>query len=181
MAERFRFGQQGEPMLATHLILLVSLARQTPCAPVVPSKQDVRVYDCGGTKVGGFVPPATTVIAAEAQVREFVWRHFRSKRQGFISLVRYSKEGDVSKITYYVRPRDNGAWTVQWFGEDHHVNRKAGGLLPAASFHGTASSIERLTVTPSGNEEVLPENVEVPNRDYRLRFRDPAGRVLQEL
>jgi len=94
--------------------------------------------------------------------------------------VRVSKEGDQNMITFYVSPNETGAWIVHWLGETRFVDRRHGKPGKHATTEGSAFSVQRSS--PMGKASVnIPDSVNPPAQDYRLKFMDETGNVNQEL
>ena len=150
----------------------VCAAQTTPCTPAVAINRDVHGYGCGGTKVGGFIPPATSIATAQSEVRAFVWQQYQSRKRAFVNLILYTKEGDLTWTTFYIEPGDEGRWIVIVAEDQYRTNRRKGGFLPKRHSEQTASSVQRHK-EPATNAK--------GSDAYYLELLDTHGAVLQSL
>jgi len=153
-------------------------AAQTPCTAAVAIDRDVYGYECGATKVGGFVSPASTIALAQSEVRAFVWEHYQSKKRAFVSLILQTREGDHTDLTFYIEPGGEGRWVVVVAEEQYQRNRRKGGFLPKRHSEQTAVSVQRVD-SPSSNKE--PATIGKGPKAYYLELLDTQGAVLQRL
>ena len=48
----------------------------------------------------------------DAQIRTFLWEHWRNHRRGRLVEKRYSKEGIPASTTFVIEPNNEGAWSL---------------------------------------------------------------------
>lgn len=49
----------------------------------------------------------------QASIRDFLWRHWRERRLGWLRVINYTMEGAPVRTDYFVEPDSQGHWRVQ--------------------------------------------------------------------
>ena len=57
--------------------------------------------------------PEVERLKVEAQIREFLWRHWSRKRLRPLVATHYNKEGEPTTCTFSVEPEVDGRWVIR--------------------------------------------------------------------
>src|SRR2546430_15438346 len=145
-------------------------------------ERNFKMYERAGPYVLGRETPLVKEIPLmQASARDFLWRHWRERRLGFLTLISFSMEGLPTRLTYFVEPDKDGRWTI-------FIQTKTTllGTRPGSTEHfqneGTsvAYSIERFQLLPDGapSDKRVDAN-EISNAEsYRLVLKDRKGTVI---
>ena len=162
--------------LLTCPLTLGSFANQTKV-------RDLRSYE----KIGPFSIAlnldAQSRIKLEAEVREFVWEHWRERRLGYVTFTKFSKEGEPSTSHLFVEPDEEGVWRVAVKIDRKVVERHGSKRRHRSSTEYIAYALERIEVPTSGLDEpiLLPEIALKKPDLYRLVLKDKDGKALSRL
>src|ERR1700742_528235 len=81
-------------------------------SPQHKNVRDESLYDRAGPYTLELGLAAQARADIEAQVREFLWSHWRQHRLGHVPVTQYSKEGEPSTPFYFVEHDEKGIWHV---------------------------------------------------------------------
>jgi hypothetical protein len=119
----------------------------------------------------------------EGLIREFLWTRWEKRRLAHVSIVQYSLEGLATRAWYYVEPDKGGIWRIT-IDEDitlPALKRDSNEHLREARSY-EAYSLERVEADNNGAGGQLIAEKEVRSPEtYRLRLKDRAGQIIQEL
>jgi hypothetical protein len=145
--------------------------------------RDLRSYEKAGPFSLTLNLDAQSRIKLEAEVRKFVWEHWRERRLGYVTFTKFSKEGEPSTSHLFVEPDEEGVWRVavkidRMVVESHGSKRRH-----RSSTEYIAYALERIEVPTSGLNEpiLLPEIVSKKPDSYRLVLKDKDGKPLSRL
>lgn len=141
--------------------------------------KDLRAYEKSSYTIAINADPAAR-RKLEAKVREFVWEHWHNRRLGFLSVRRYSKEGEPSTSHFFIESKDGGAWQVRVVIKRIIVERRSKHRQHESVTY-DAYVLERFEKPESGQILVgalIPESeVRTPD-SYFLALKEKTGRVL---
>lgn len=114
------------------------------------------------------------VSSAYATLRGFVWKHWRLRIPGQITLIGTTTEGAPYTATYRCQRNDAGSWCV--FVQTRAAPNEAGEQRLSKY---DACAVERV-LFPSGGKEAraIPDDAELAPSRYRLLLKDRDGRVV---
>lgn len=145
--------------------------------------RDLRSYENAGPYTIGLNVGVESRIKLEAKVREFVWEHWHQRRLGYLSITKYSKEGEPSTSHFFVEANDDGVWHVAVTIDRVLIERRGSKRQRHESITYDAYVLERLEVPESGLSQgiLIPEReVRIPE-SYRLALKDEHGKPLSIL
>jgi hypothetical protein len=106
---------------STILILTYALTTHGALLQQVNMRNLAR-YDKSGPYTVGLALSAEERSAIEANVRAFLWNHWRRCRLARVEITHYSKEGEPSTSSFFIEPDNGGVWRIavkidrtQWF------------------------------------------------------------------
>ena len=122
-------------------------------------------------------------LRQQAEVRKFVWEHWRERRLGYVTFTMFSKEGEPSTSHVFVEPDEEGIWRVAVKIDRMVVERHGSKRRHRSSNEYIAYALERIEVPTSGlDEAILIPDTDLKKPDlYRLILKDRAGKVLSSL
>lgn len=135
-------------------------------------------------KAGPYVIPLMVDGAArgklEAKVRQFVWEHWQGRRRGYLSITKYSKEGEPSTSHFFIEPENDGAWRVAVLINRVIIERHGVKGQLSESITYDAYLLERVEVRKPGLSQsvLLPDSEVREPESYQLRLKDQKGKVL---
>lgn len=156
------------------------------CIEVANSQQMIRNLDHYET-----LPPVelpltldwNTRRTMEGKIRQFLWDHWHLHRLGHANVVAFSKEGDVSRTSYFIEPDTSGIWRVVVNIERDLVARP-GSKSKRVTTNFDAYSLERIQFESgddSSKEHILSTDVVCSGELYRLGFKNKAGKLLTRM
>ena len=158
-------------------------ARQQRSGVHESREREAVVYELAGPFDLRLDLTAQARASREAQARAFLWEHWRDRRRGRLSVIRYSKEGESSESVYFVEPDGRNVWhvkvTIEQVLIDRGVDRPR---RHTESVEQMAYSVDRLDVREdhSLGKVVLPDGDSRSSRLYRLVLKDVVGNKLIE-
>jgi hypothetical protein len=98
------------------------------------------------------------------------------KQLGYLVVDYYSKEGDVSKATFFVEASKSGFWTV--YVEIFRSDSRGGYKNNKTKY--SAYKVERIEPPLNGlvKKKLIPDTESRPAHLYRLLLKDKKGNVL---
>lgn len=119
----------------------------------------------------------------EAEIREFLWKHWHQRRLGHLVATWYSKEGEPSTSAYFVEPDEKGIWHIAITINRTLVERTGSKRQLQNTIEYDAYSIERVDVSKGtlGRSIAIPEGETRSPQSYRLRLKDKHEEVLTEI
>jgi len=76
------------------------------------SSRNLAQYDKAGPYIFDNEPPLARREQAAAELRTFLWEHWREQRLGLAKATFFSIEGDSATVTFYIEPDANKRWQV---------------------------------------------------------------------
>jgi hypothetical protein len=121
-------------------------------------------------------------LRLEAEVRDFVWKHWRERRLGYVTFTKFSKEGESSKSDVFIEPDQEGSWRVAVRVERVVVDR-ASKRRQRSAIEYSAYSLERIDPGLRVNAEaiVIPDTAVKNSASYRLVLKNKDGTELTRL
>jgi hypothetical protein len=110
-----------------------------------------------------------------AEIRTFLWDHWRQHRCGRLSERSYSKEGEPIDTVFVIEPDQDGRWTIRITS----TRPQTKGASPEYSRRKyTAYEVRRLGLHKAGSLEgkFIPEEEVLGGDTYRLVFYDIQGK-----
>ena len=140
--------------------------------------RDMSLYDKAGPyKVSALTVYRSELDKAEAEIRTFIWKHWRQRRRAYASLVIVSVEGEPQTTSFFVEPDEGGRWRISLMEERTQVGQ--GGLRYRhyevnESF---AYAVERIAPPQGKADRVsIPPGEKEPGAEaYRLFLKDERG------
>jgi hypothetical protein len=151
------------------------------------SPQTERPRDLGRYETSGPYEIAVTLNgrareAIDAEVRQFIWEHYRGHRLAYVNVIRYSKEGEPSASSYFVEPEENSNWHVRVEIHRRLIDRRNTTQVQETNERLDAYALER--VRSVGAERVqgpLTDSVPIPPASYRLKLLGKDRELLAEI
>jgi hypothetical protein len=142
--------------------------------------RDLSSYDKAGPYVvrQNVSDPARSKL--EAAVRQFVWEHWQKRRTGYVSITKYSKEGEPSTTHFFIEPENERVWRVAVSINRVVIDRRGAKRKRHEASTYNSYFLERVEVPTSGLSQlvVLPESELREPKSYRLTLKDQNGIVL---
>lgn len=113
-------------------------------------------------------------------IREFLWKHWREHRQGFLEVTSYGLEGQKTNTRYFVEASPAGRWYVAVELEMEVITAKGTRAHPRYTY--VATVVERVEL-PEG-DMITAERTPIPSDEtrasdsYQLLLKDESGKVL---
>jgi hypothetical protein len=181
--------RMGKMTTRRPLEMALAVLAASACLPLAGGAQrdramrrDVKRYDQAGPYVLDLKVGADARSKIEAQVREFLWGHWRRRRLGHLVFTAYSKEGEPSTSSYFVEPDQEGIWRIAVTIERRSVAR--GGMKGEwqKRYEYCAYSLERIEPPVDGltPRALIPHDESRPPDGYRLVFKDSGGKTINE-
>ena len=82
----------------------------------ITQERELSLYDFGGRQGCGGVYLKTEARRCEASVgkaRDFIWKHWREKRRGYV-IVKLGSEDAQSDAHIFIEPDELGVWHIAW-------------------------------------------------------------------
>jgi hypothetical protein len=165
------------------LILILSCNPTTQSSSLQQAKmRDLSRYNQAGPYSIELKLDTQTRNKIEAEIREFLWNHWRQHVLGYIVATWHSKEGEPSTSSYFIEPSEKGTWRIVI-----QINRMLIGGGSKSQYHDSveyeAYSVERVEVPKDGlSQRVTISEKEVRSpQTYRLVLKDERGKVLAEI
>jgi len=80
----------------------------------ITQNRDMSQYDQGGHILCCHpVDDRKNIMSEEKNVRDFIWRHWTEKKQGYIRLT-YMGADNSNTTHYFIEPNGDGEWIVVW-------------------------------------------------------------------
>lgn len=76
------------------------------------SSRNLAQYDKAGPYIFDNEPPWARREQAAAELRTFLWEHWRKQRLGLAKATFFSIEGDSATVAFYIEPDANKRWQV---------------------------------------------------------------------
>ena len=147
-----------------------------------PMRRDLSRYDKAGPYVVDLKVGADARSKIEAQVREFLWDHWRRRRLGHLASKGYSKEGEPSTSSYFIEPDQAGIWHISVTIERTRFARGGAKGEWQERHEYCAYSLERIEVPNDGLTPriPIPDGESRPPGEYRLVLKDSGGKTINE-
>jgi hypothetical protein len=82
----------------------------------------------------------------EADIREFLWEHWRERKRASLEMTAYSTEGERTVSVRFIEPDANGTWRLVVETERELVDRRGTGKRWTERLQLTCSDLERVVV-----------------------------------
>jgi hypothetical protein len=147
------------------------------CCMAVIGSDALESYDSGGSRV----IPAIHSAQAErdlGDIREFIWKHWQSRRLGHIVVTWFSREGEPSTLSFFVQPNKEGRWCVSV-----QLARTLASRAPQqhARYESSDYTVCMLELKPAGVELRSGSADPSPTHGHRLLLVDDEGKVRAEI
>ena len=108
----------------------------------------------------------------EAEVRSYLWHHWRQRIPGRLVVTWISKEGQESNATYVLEPDDHGTWRIETTWERPGLKSMTAGRSKVRAY-----DVRRIEVRHDGQSpaKFIPEKGDRSGETYRLVFYDAKG------
>jgi hypothetical protein len=156
------------------LIIYSGLSLQRPAQP--RAKRNLVLYDKAGPYSIDNEPPWEKRDRFTAEIRGFLWEHWREHRLGQVKATFFSIEGDQTSSSFFVEPDAKDRWGITVESETIVSALLPKGRKPRREIaRVTYDEIDR--VEPSGNEPnlipITASEVREP-KTYRLRLKNSS-------
>lgn len=133
------------------LLVLASLGT-TAIASIQKVERGLRHYEWAGPYVLEHVRGVMEEIPhMQASARDFLWRHWREHRRGFLIVISSSTEGLPTAMKYFVEPDKDGRWIISVEGRSEQMLMRPHSTARSYSEDDwTARSVERKRAMPDG-------------------------------
>lgn len=177
-------------MIVKWLSAVASLVLMLSCNPMIQNSslqqakmRDLSRYDKAGPYTIELNLDAQARANIEAEVREFLWNHWQQRRLGYVSVTRYSKEGEPSASSYFVEPDGKSVWLIAVKIDRKLVDRGGSKSQRHESVEYGAYFVERVEVPKDGltQRAVIPDGERRSPQSYRLTLKDEKGKSLTEI
>src|ERR1044072_6802226 len=105
--------------MTTKLALIVTLGLIIQCGLSTQSKslgqsgrRNLAAYDQAGPYSIDNEPPWEKREKMEAEIRGFLWGHWKDRRLGLVKATFFSLEGDYTASPFFVEPDAKGCWRI---------------------------------------------------------------------
>ena len=170
--------------LSAVAVLLLSCHPTVQCVSLKQAKmRDLSRYDKAGPYTIDLNLDAQSRANIEAEVREFLWNHWKQRRLGYVRVTRYSKEGEPSASSYFVEPDEKSVWQIAVKIDRTLLDRGGSKSQRHESVEYGAYFVERVAVAKDGltQRAVIPDGETRSPQSYRLALRDEKGKPLIEM
>ena len=153
------------------LVLVIGLA----CEDGYAERRNFVNYEKFGPYTVNLLEDSSKV---DAELRSFLWSHWRERRLGYAIVTKYTvEEARPFKAKYFVEPEDgDGRWHIklEWEVRKGHYHK-------SGKFVGV--SVERMAIDSRGRKtgETIPDNEARPASSYVLLLKDKRARVYPRL
>jgi hypothetical protein len=158
-------------LVITHIPMVAGNA-----SPSVEGDPGVPTANCQGQAPNYLITNDDVItgrdVEKDAEIRSFIWEHWREHRPGCLTEKRYSKEGLPATTTFAVGEDETGRWSLnlkrEWpprkgsDPEHDHIEYRI-------------YSIKRSGQTSNGQAGAIPETDVRSGKSYRLVFYDSKG------
>lgn len=136
--------------------------------------RDLTAYDKAGPYTIDYEPPykADKYLA---EIRGFLWEHWKNRRRGLVKATFYTIEGDPTVSTSFIEPDAKGCWRITVESESIISALLPKGRKPRRLItHDDYDAIDRVEATVRDSTPSIP----IPEQDvrqpqtYRLRLRN---------
>jgi hypothetical protein len=112
-----------------------------------------------------------------AQVREFLWAHWRNKVFARAAINYVSREGIPHPVSYFVERSPEGEWNVVIEAHRCPPNEKG------TERRFVATVLQRIVARSNGSQPdvAIPDDAIVDARRFELLFKDSQGRIVDTL
>lgn len=170
--------------VAASSIMILSCNPTTQSSSLLQGNmRDLSRYDRAGPYAIELKLDAQARAKLEADIRGFLWNHWRQRRLGHVMVTQYSKEGEPSTSSYFVEPDEKGGWHIAVKVDRTVVDRGSSKSQRHESVEYQAYSVERVEVPRDGltQRAVIPEGEMRTPQSYRLALKDEKGKSLTEI
>ena len=137
-------------------------------------------YDAGGAWVISRLAPATQAAKATADIRDFIWTHWREQRLGHLVVTWIDIEGEPSTFSFLIEPDKQGTWCVAVQVARTRVSRAGAGPPIFESSGYTSCKVERSADAAMANLSRSVRSKEPDHGDSLLLF-DSDGMLRQRI
>lgn len=142
--------------------------------------RDLSLYDNGGAYTLRLPRPDSEERKRIAEIRDFLWQHWKQRRLGYIDVTNYGIEGQKAMSRYTVEASKRGVWYIAVDMEAEVITRTGPPAHRRDSY--VATAIERIPISDDENlseaRPPLPEHVFRRGDSYQLILKDESGKVL---
>jgi hypothetical protein len=145
--------------------------------------RDLILYESAGPFTVKLDLDAQSRANIEAEIRDFLWRHWHQHRLGHLTATFFSREGEPSTSFYFVEPGEQRSWHIAVKINRRLADRSGSRKQYNQTNEYTAYSVDRIEVPEGGLKVrvVIPvEDLRAP-QSYRLVLKDKQGKVLVEI
>jgi hypothetical protein len=111
-----------------------------------------------------------------ASIRNFIWSHWSQKKKGYLSVTRFSLEGNRTTREFFIEPSDKESWRIRII-----VTREISSFTgkPPKTTTSTLIGVSVKRIDKSGEHELAPDQ-EVAGGSYRLVITCRNGEEIEE-
>jgi hypothetical protein len=145
--------------------------------------RDLSRHDYGGAYTLRLPRPDAEERTRIAEIRDFLWQHWKQRRAGYVDVTNYGIEGQKTMTRYIVEASKRGLWYVS-VDMDAEVITRAGPLAHRRDSY-VATAIDRVPISDDENSPhratPIPEEAFRRGDSYQLILKDESGKVLTGL
>jgi hypothetical protein len=158
------------------LLLALELCLGVFLASAQSTERDRSGYDSIGPFALNFSKASDAWAERTAQVREFLWSHWRDKVHARAAINYISREGVPHPVTYFIERPGQGEWNIVI---------EARRCLPneVTEHRSVAVVLQRVVSRSKGSrlEIAIPDEAIVEGKKYEILFKDSHGKIVNIL